>query len=109
MRSSAALKMTHRSLEDLVASLANTGDGRLDTDVGLDADALQLPSVRMAHVVASEGDDKITGQHEIGDITIGAGSWRSDECDVRARGKQHAGMLGLALRELIDQHRDLAG
>jgi hypothetical protein len=53
--------MAHRSLEDLIASFSNTEDGWLDTDVRLDGDPLQLPSIRMAKVVAGEGHDKIAG------------------------------------------------
>src|SRR5438105_1319235 len=99
--------MAHRSLENLVAPFANTENGRLDTDVGLDADALQLPSVRVAHVAAGEGHDKIAGHHEIGDVTIGPGGWRSDECYIRPGGKEHAGVLGLTYCALIDQHHHL--
>src|SRR5262249_42666941 len=105
---STSIEETHRRLEHFVAPLSHTGNGGLDMQMRLDADALELPAVGLAHVVGRKSDDKVAGQYKEANVAAGPGCRRSDERHAGGRRQGHARMLRLALRLLIDQHHYLA-
>src|SRR6185436_17753538 len=74
-----AIHVRDGAVEHFVLSGAKPGDGRLDVDVGLDPDALQLPSVGVAHVVTGEVDDEPARQREVREVAVRAGRRRADE------------------------------
>src|SRR5437870_1620132 len=79
-----AIHVGDGAVEHFVLPGPQSGDRRLDRDVGLDPDALQLPPVGVAHVVAAEADDEAARQHEIRHVAVRARRRRADE--RRSRG-----------------------
>ena len=80
--------------QNFIAAGADALDGRLDTDVGLDADSLKLAAVRMADVMPGEIDRNGPGQDGGCDVPVGAVGRTSDESRAGRRFKEQARMLG---------------
>jgi hypothetical protein len=93
-----------RCFEDFVFAGGDAGDGGLDADVGLNADALELAAVGVADVHAAESHGNSAGYRCKGDVPVGADGGRSNERNPSLGGflKSKANPFGCAARLGVD-------
>src|SRR5713101_3776344 len=97
------------AFEQFVPFLADALHGRLDVNVRLDADPLELPPIAVAHVSAGEGGADAPRPHAVGTFTgqvaeiepLAQRPGDEIDCEVRLRipnprGDLRAGMIGWA-------------
>src|SRR5436190_24348740 len=93
-----------RCFEEFVFAGGDAGNGGLDADVGLNADALELAAVGMADVRAAESHGNSAGHRCKGDVPVGADGGRSNERNPSLGGflKSKAKVFGKAARLEVD-------
>src|SRR6516164_2384943 len=88
-----------RLFQQFVPSRTDTLDGRLDHDIGYDADALRGTIVRIKHSNPADVRAEISRQGNGGDIPVGSGGGTADDDRARRGTKRHCRVFGLTLRD----------
>src|SRR5580692_3139940 len=100
--------LPHRGFQQFVSAIADAGDSGFHFDVGNDANPLGGLLIGIEDADTADHGAQASGQGKFRNVAIGAGSGAAYDGRMR-RSKGHAGVLGAALRDFVDQDHNLAG
>src|SRR5947207_2431475 len=96
------------ALQNLIAPRLHASKGRRHADVDWKPDALELATVRMAHIIPSEHHVQAAWQREIRYVAVRASALAADELGPGRNLEEEPRVLGLADGALVDEHEGLA-